>query len=275
MKNFPAALDTAIAQEVTTLAYGWYVLRTDGVEYGFTSLDRDIEIDGITYLAATGFTPSAIETGAGLDVDDLEVSGVLDSPAITEADLLAGLWDNALVRVFLFDYSAAAPEPGPLRVGTLGEVSVKTGRFVAELRGLAQRLQQTTGRVVSASCDADLGDARCGVSLPAYTVSGAVTAVSSRRVFNADTLPITAGGVLTFTSGANNGRAMEVKTLAAPTISLLMPMPYDIAVGDTYDVSAGCDRDPATCRDAFSNLDNFRGFPFLSTTNELSQGPTR
>lgn len=275
MKTFPAALDTAIAQEVTTLAYGWYVLRTDGVEYGFTSLDRDIEIDGVTYLAATGFTPSAIETGAGLDVDDLEVSGILDSPAITEADLLAGLWDNALVRVFVFDYSAAVPEPGPLRIGTLGEVSVKTGRFVAELRGLAQRLQQTTGRVVSAACDADLGDARCGVTLASYTVSGTVTAVSSRRVFNGDTLPITAGGVLTFTSGANNGHAVEVKTLAAPTISLLMPMPYDVAVGDTYSVSAGCDRDPATCRDVFSNLDNFRGFPFLSTTNELSRGPTR
>jgi uncharacterized phage protein (TIGR02218 family) len=40
-------------------------------------------------------------------------------------------------------------------------------------------------------------------------------------------------------------------------------MPEPIAVGDTFTVTAGCDKRFATCRDRFDNVLNFRGYPHI------------
>jgi uncharacterized phage protein (TIGR02218 family) len=194
---------------------------------------------------------------------------VLDSASITEADLYAGVWDYAEVLVFRVNYRSLADGVLYQRRGRLGQV--KTGRttFVAELRGLAQALQQVIGEVYTPSCRADLGDARCGVNLTGFTATGSVTGVTSRAVF-ADTARTQAsdyfgGGVLTWTSGANNGRRMEVKSWVngTKTFTLALPMVSTVAIGDTYLVIAGCRKRLADCRDKFANVVNFRGEPYV------------
>jgi uncharacterized phage protein (TIGR02218 family) len=40
-------------------------------------------------------------------------------------------------------------------------------------------------------------------------------------------------------------------------------MALPIAPGDTFAVTAGCDKRFATCRDRFDNVLNFRGFPHI------------
>ncbi len=61
--------------------------------------------------------------------------------------------------------------------------------------------------------------------------------------------------------------AIEVKThrvdLAGVRIELWQQMPEPIAAGDTFTVTAGCDKRFATCRDRFDNTVNFRGFPHI------------
>ena len=46
-------------------------------------------------------------------------------------------------------------------------------------------------------------------------------------------------------------------------IELWQPMHFDIASGDGFAVTAGCDKLFATCVAKFSNGDNFRGFPHI------------
>ena len=46
-------------------------------------------------------------------------------------------------------------------------------------------------------------------------------------------------------------------------IDLWQAMPQPIAAGDTFTVTAGCDKRFATCRDRFANGVNFRGFPHI------------
>jgi uncharacterized phage protein (TIGR02218 family) len=272
-KSLDAGMAAHIAGEVTTLAYCWRVTRTDGQVFRFTSLDRDLVYGGETYLAATGFTAGAVENNSALNVDDVELVGLLDSPAITEGDLQAALWDHAFTECFLVNWQDATQGQINLRVGWLGEVTAGNGRFNAELRGLAQRLQQTVGRTVTPSCDADLGDARCGVNLASFTVTGTVTAAASRREVTVSTPPASVGGEITFTSGGNAGRSVEVKAISGSDLTLFLPVPYDIAVGDAYSVTSGCDKSTGTCSGVYSNLINFRGFPFIRTTNELMRGP--
>ena len=94
----------------------------------------------------------------------MEISGALSDDALTEADLAAGRYDAAAVEVHLVDWS----EPSLhvlLGKGMLGEVRREGAAFTAELRSLAHRLAEDSGRLYTATCSADLGDARCTVDL--------------------------------------------------------------------------------------------------------------
>lgn len=267
--DFQAHVDTG----ATTLCWCWRLTRTDGAELGFTDHDRDLSFDGTTFEADSGFTASEIASSVGLSVDNLEAEGALQSDHMSEADLAKGLYDNAVVEVWRVNWQDTA-ERALVRKGNLGEVSVQDGAFVAEIRGLAHELNQTQGRVYQAQCDADLGDTRCGVNLgsAAFNTSGTVdTTVSGTRFAVSGLDSFDAGwftrGYLTWDTGGNAGQKMEVKrhTKAdgAVTIGVWQTPAVAVAVGDTFTIRAGCDKQFATCKDKFSNVANFRGFPHI------------
>ena len=280
-KTVSAPLSVHLVQEVTTLATCWRVELTNGTVYAFTDHDQNVVVDGVTYLASSGYNASEIQTSSDLSVDNLDVIGFLDSPVILEEDFLAGLWDYAAINIFRVNW--ADPDSGRLheRRGTLGEVSLKRGQFSTELRGLLQALTRTITELYSPGCRARLGDARCTVDLTPYTATGSVLAVSSDRQFTTDlptaTVQIDAattgappddyfqGGLLTWAIGNNAGLDMEVKDYEAASglIALQLLMPYPVQVGDTFDVHTGCDKSLQTCKAKFDNVINFRGEPYV------------
>jgi uncharacterized phage protein (TIGR02218 family) len=240
---------------------------------GFTDHDRDLAFDGVTYEAAAGFTASALESSSGLAVDNLDILGALISERLSESDLSAGLFDDANIEIWRVNWNAV-DQRVLLRKGNLGEVSRGTGSFTAELRGLAHRLNQPTGRLYQYACDADLGDTACGLDLgdPALKGTGAVAAVEGDRILTLSGLDTFAEswferGRLRFTSGANAGAAIEVKlhtkTPAGAVVELWQAMPRAIEAGDAFEITAGCDKQLGTCRMKFSNALNFRGFPHM------------
>lgn len=273
MKTLPPGLAAHLASGTTTLAWCWRLTRRDGTRQGFTDHDRDIVFDGTTFEAAAGFTASEIKDAVGLSVDNLEVESALSSEGLSEQDLAAGLYDDARVEIFRVNWQA--PEERVLmRSGSLGEVRRAGIAFAAEVRGLAHYLQQPKGRLFQFGCDADLGDQRCGINLnsPAYRGTGTIDSVASARRFTAAGLGAFADGwftrgLATFTSGANNGRAVEIKrhTFSDGMVTLeLWQEPGEmLAVSDTFTVTAGCDKQLQTCRAKFANVVNFRGFPHM------------
>lgn len=275
MKTISDTLKASLFSEVTTLATCWKITRTDGAILGFTDHDADLAIDGVTFEAASGYSATAIESSAAMAVDNLNVDGILSSGAITEDDLRAGRYDYAAIEIFMIDYLDIAAGSLILRTGILGEVIYHDGQFSAEVRGLAQKMQQTFTRTYAPTCDADLGDARCTVDLTPFTVTSSVQAVLDARSFS-DGARIEAdgwfdGGLLTWISGANAGLSMEVKRSlnAGGEIELVQPMPEAIAVDDQYSVYAGCDKRRATCNSKFANVINFRGFPDVPGRDQL------
>lgn len=461
MKTISPELKAHMAQQVTTMCTCWKLVRQDGTTLGFTNNTSDLTYDGVLYEAATGFTPSNISASEDLAVDNMEVVGLLDSQSISRDDLLAGEYDGAQVYIFMVNYEDLTMGDLKLASGTLGEVSIGKVTFEAELRGLAQQLDQTIGEVFSVTCRADLGDARCGllispdrwtprtlvssgdyvratlanatnrkfkVTTGGYTGSqepswnttllgstngvateaitdgtfdaaktvnwnggtewsitsgiascdgtqvsnssltqasslvvalvsgtpydtsfdilnysagqvrivingtpgtwrsangtfteeltassldevsieadssfigdidnvsviekvdvvyeteesyldvGAVTAVNSNENFE-DSSRTEADnyydrGLLTFTSGNNIGKSLEIKVFESDTFQMVLPFPYDIQVGDTYELYRGCDKTFATCRDTFDNAVNFRGEPHIPGNDEISK----
>ncbi len=282
MKTTSAALAAHIAAEVTTLATCWRVTRSDGAEFFFTDHDRDLVFDGQVYKASTGYSRTAITNDASMAVDNLDVDGVFDSEAITEADIRAGLFDHAEVRVFLVNWADLSMGAMKMRRGWFGEVILtEQGMFRTELRGMTQALQQRIGEVYSPECRADLGDHRCKVDLGLWTRGGTVTSVSDRAVFAATVDgDATAdgwfnGGALTWATGANAGKTIEVKawTAATGSVELFLAMGYAIAAGDTFTIHPGCDKSIETCAARYNNTVNFRGEPYVPGVDALARYP--
>jgi uncharacterized phage protein (TIGR02218 family) len=253
VRAIPSTLQAKLNSGVTTLARCWIITRRDGVTMGFTDHDADLAVAGTLCHAGTGLTASEATARLGLQI--------------------AGRYDAAGIEVHLVDWS----EPGLnvlLAKGVLGEVRREGAAFSAELRSLAHRLNEESGRLYTATCSADLGDARCTVDLtnPAFHGSGAIAALAGTSAFHCSGLDgfvdgwFTAGKLI-FTSGANDGYAVEVKThrvaLDGVLIELWQQAPEPIAVADTFTVTAGCDKRFSTCRDRFGNSINFRGFPAI------------
>jgi uncharacterized phage protein (TIGR02218 family) len=277
-KTVSAALAQHLAGEVTTLATCWQITRGDGVVLGFTDHVRDFEVDGITYRAASGYTRTAIRGTADLAVDNLDVESVFSADGITEEDLRAGKYDFAEIRMFLVNYANLGQGILKLRRGWLGEVTIKDGMYIAELRGMTQRLQMTVGGVYAPDCSADLGDARCGVDLAALEESGTVDAVISGKAFETTLDQATGwydGGELTWTGGANAGQTVAVRSWDAATsmLSLFLPALYPMQASDYFTIRPGCDKSFATCQAKFDNAVNFRGFPHVPGTDQVLSYP--
>lgn len=271
MKTLPPGLQEHLDSGMTTLAWCWRLTRSDGARFGFTDHDLPLEFEDTVFEPESGFSTSEIRAGSDLAVDAQEAEGVLSSDRITETDILDGRWDNASVELWRVNW--AAPEQRVLmRRGAIGDIRRGRVAFVAEMRSLAHRLSQQVGRSYQASCDAALGDARCRVNLTAaaFTATGSVAAALRARVFTSSAMQAYqprwfAAGVLLWTSGANSGRKAEIMRHDAdgPTAILtLMEEPVRaITAGDTFTLTAGCDKRIETCAAKFSNVVNFRGFP--------------
>lgn len=282
MKSTPAALIAHSALGTTTLAHLVKLTRRDGFVLAVT-LDHDqpLTVDGVTYEPSLGMIPSNIETNSELSVDNLDAKGALMALGVTEGDIAAGLWDLCDVRVMRVNWADLTMGAEKIKRGTFGEISIGRDSFSNEVRGITQKLQQTIGEVVSASCKADLFDSRCKVVATEGTwkFSGiAVSGVTSARQFAASGLAQAAGffdaGKVTWTTGANAGLSMEIRAhTAAGNIELQEPMPYAIAAADQFTVFAGClKRYTEDCAGKFANGINHRGFPFVPGQDQMFRG---
>ena len=281
MRTLPDGMQDHLASGTTTLAWCWKLTPRNGDPLGFTDHDRDLAFDGVTYKAQAGFTGSAIETSLDLAVDNLEVTSALSADTLSEAKLRAGDYDNAAIEIWLVNWSDVSQRV-LLRAGSLGEVSHGELGFSAEMRGLAHHLNQPKGRLFQFGCDAELGDQRCGIDPddPAYRGEGVVVTVSENRRLTVSGLEgfaerWFARGRLQWMSGANADQAMEVKVHRGSVIELWQAMSAPIVAGDEFAVTAGCDKQFATCKAKFSNGVNYRGFPHMPGNDFVTSYPNR
>jgi uncharacterized phage protein (TIGR02218 family) len=253
----------------------------DGTVLRTTSADRILTFGANTFLpAAPIMNRTRSRTVIGVEVDTIDVTIF---PKIENAqfgvvgDTLQGLpWiaatrQGALDGAFLLIETAYLAE-WPTVVGTLvtsyGRVGVAdTDRTSVSLQvksALELLNTQMPRNLYQSVCLNTLYDTACAAVKVSFTVTGSVSGSSTISGFST-ALGQASGyfeqGVLTFTSGANNGLKRTVKSFAGGAFTFAFPWPVAPGVGDTFSVFAGCDKTKATCNSKFSNLGRFRGFP--------------
>lgn len=277
------SLQAHLETGATSVCRAWALERADGVVMGFTDHDADLAFEGLVFRAETGMTARALQQSTGLSVDNAEGFGALTAGGLTEADILAGRYDGARVRIWQVNWADVAQRELIFR-GSIGEVSRSGGAFRAELRGLTEVLNQPQGRMFQRGCTAVLGDRQCGFDLnrPGFSVEVAPLGVAG-AVFRFDGLKEFddrwfEGGRFRVLDGAAAGLIGLIKndrlSDAGREVELWQALGAEVAPGDRVRLEAGCDKRVATCRLKFSNFLNFRGFPHIPGEDWLMAYPT-
>lgn len=264
------ALAPIYAAGSATLAQCVLFTRRDGTEVALTTFDRNVVVGGRVYLADPGLTVTNMVQTSGLAVDNLEVTLLPDPLVITEADILAGRWNQCGYQIFELDPTNVAAGVNILHQGTTGNFTMTRGAFRAELRGLEQLLQAGVGIVTQKTCRYRLGsnshrDGWCRVDLTPYTHTGTLTAVDSAQVWtdtgSGQPNGYYDGGEIEMLDGPAVGLRFLVKTFVAGAFTLALPAVIRPDVGDSYRAIRGCAKTREACRDYFSNILNFGGEP--------------
>jgi uncharacterized phage protein (TIGR02218 family) len=277
----PASADlVAYLQNTTRFLFAdcfTLTLRT-GTQVRVCDRDLPVVVSGSVFQA-NGIRVSGLKYAIkiGVDVDEQDIT-----IAATANDLIGGVpflvalrrgvLDGATIqrdRAFFNAWTAPAIGSVTLFHGRVSTVD-KIGRTEASLKVKSDLVLLDTDmprNLYQPSCLHTLYDAGCGVDRTAHTATGAVQAGStvSKIVWSGATAGVYDQGTLVFTSGANAGVQVTIKTSdASGNLALSYPLDTAPGVGDGFTISAGCDHSTGAggCL-KFANLPNFRGFPFV------------
>lgn len=264
MRTFPAALESAIASgRICRIVR---ITLTDATVLAWCNHDKPLTLDGNTFAPLPGDLTGSATQRTGTTVDNQVFSLAWDGT--DEQDLIDGRYDDAVVELGVAGWEDPANAWAWLHKYDLGKLAWNRDSIQVDLMGTMRILAQLLGRTFGPRCPAILGDDLCQVNLASYTVTGTVTSVSNARMVFADSSRTEAehwfsDGRITFTSGLNNGKTYTVEYSSGADLTLQLPTLANVAIGDTYSMTPGCNHGPDDCRYKFFNGINFQGWPFL------------
>lgn len=292
-RTIGGALATHIASATHTRCKMLRLDLVDGSTIAVTDHDRELAFDlgdgSAAYSPRTGILPSDLSLSTGFDPDDIEATGPLVDEAtetwhVTKAMVVGGRFDDATARHFQVNWASLGSGSIKMIRGRVVLAEVEGGRFKLTIHSEISKFSQEVGRTITAYCDADFGDARCGYTPIVDAVT--VTSVISERSFvttnpNGRADEFFNRGTVQFTSGALAGtRPVEVFDFdAAGGVTLWTGLAGLPEIGDTLNLRQGC-YNPATgeskTRGAcmfFDNIENFRGFPDVPGSDQVLRYP--
>lgn len=287
--NLGAAKST---QRMRTMHEGWFlrVLRADGQEYRFTTVDQEINLARLHtgYSPHPGVRVSSMRREAGVKDRTIQVTCLLDDVlatqgGITYEDVRMGRLRGGRVQMrrhtFKFPWWGQTHDN---HVWWILEADVDGYDVVLRLAGLTSRLKNRSGAFYSRSCQNELAvrDIRNGGRLVVsncpvrtnaepwrYTGCG-TSSVSSRRKFQVTNANFSSSatpddwfafGYIVAESGPLQGFEARVLTSSFfPTppanrhlLELAAPLPLTPST-ETWRVVVGCDKTAPTCLTKFN-----------------------
>ena len=247
-----------------------------GVAYAWTNADFPVAYNGFTFSASGPLVQGLKHRASvGLEVDKQQITiAARPTDLVNGAPLLVALRDGAFDGAMVQRDRVFMNSPGGSVVGGVtlfkGRVSTvdQVGRTSATLTIASDLVildYDMPRNLFSPTCVHTLYDSGCGVIRGTYAANGTAGAgsTSTSIVFSGAAGQYVQGSIV-FSSGANaNVRATVKSVVAGALLNLIYPLPFAPAAGDAFTVYAGCDHTQNTCGSRFSNLANFRGFPYV------------
>lgn len=265
MRTASPEFKAQLAASTTTLCRLWRLTPVGGSALLFTDHDKKVTVGADEYLPTNSFTTSAIENSIGGSNVNFDIQVLLNGQ-ITRPDVEQGIYDGASMEIDAIFYDHVDYGTMSLATGYVTDISLPT-RYVAVM-SCAGRLSATKRiltEVYTPTCRADFGDSRCTVDVMSFAEAFEVTAVNG-IFFNTDLAfaeDYFSFGTVIWSTGDNAGKRIEVyRSQADGLVKLLIRPPFPIQIGDTGQITRGCDKRVATCT-GYANLVNFRGEPYV------------
>jgi len=283
MKAFTGTLDTWLptatgrlfADLLTITLSGGSVLRYHSSDV------LTITYGGNTYTRGPRFGTTGVKSKVGVQNDEMSltlfvdandlVSGVPWLTFVTGGGLDGSTFQVDRVISKNTDFAAASQVGGYTRfLGRFAGTSDLGGTEV--IIAISSRLEllqaNVPTEVYQTGCRFRVYDAGCGLTRATFSSSGTVSTGATTSAMNTNLTQADGYfdlGVVTFTSGVNNGLTRTIKTFlhASGAITFVNPLPAAPANTDTFTIVPGCDGLLATCTSKFSNSLRFGGEPFI------------
>ena len=159
------------------------ITRKDGTVYRITDHDNNLSFpdawldnsssdkvaDVETYSPADGWDASNARTESAMKKNNIEMKGAFGGSFVTDDDILAGLWDWAIVDDFICDWRY--PFKGAMRWNKyrLTDFQLNDDVWIAQANNMTSELYRKSGKTYGDTCWHAFGDAHCGIDL---TVAG-------------------------------------------------------------------------------------------------------
>jgi len=283
MKTASTALINLLATRQFYSADLYLFTLIGGGQLNYCGGDQDINWNSTLWSAGKSTGPyfdrkdnkAKCHWKVGVEVDTLVfdvlpgASTVLGEPFISA--VRQGVFDGAeltLYRAFMPTYGNTAAGTVIMFVGRVAEIDAGRSLATFSVNSHLELLNLNMPRnLYQAGCVNTLFDTSCSLNAASFAVNGSALSGSTANTIFAS-LAQAAGyftlGCITFTSGANNGISRTVKSWDGSSIlQLIAPFPVAPANGDAFTIYPGCDKQQTTCATRFSNLINFRGFPYV------------
>ncbi len=261
---------------VSSFVTCWRIKLMNNKLLCFTDGDQDILFEKETYICGNYFTPKTITSSNELAQDNFKLSGIIDGKIITKDALLNGDFTDSYVEIFLLNLFDSSLKKNILKTGWLGEIKCYQDNFIAEIYSLGYKTNNVIGVCYSNTCRAEFGDQYCKVNKAKYLMNGEVTILAEKNSFidelRTEPEDYFTRGIITFISGINKGRSYTVNEFRNNKITLNYIIELEIAIGDQYQLIAGCDKSIYTCINKFNNAINFRGEPYIPSRHQLVVG---
>ncbi|RUU29771.1 DUF2163 domain-containing protein [Mesorhizobium sp. M6A.T.Ce.TU.016.01.1.1] len=273
MRDWSATLVAMLAGEEVTRCF---MIELDNLitpVVRLTDHDADLTVGIDTFEHSPGFDVTKFTVSNGGRPAGLDISLPFDAEGpITTDHVKRGAWRGAVVTVWIADFTN--PSDREILVSGFIGLTEFSDRLAGsiEIVTKADALADIILPTVQPKCSYKFGGDQCGVDLGPYTLAAIVATVTSNAKFtitvtNPDALDFTHGGV-TFTSGANEGAKDWVMLWVSGTgvVQMVTGFPFDIEVGDTLTIHAGCPLSRAGCV-SYDNKNRYPGFDY--TPGEL------
>jgi uncharacterized phage protein (TIGR02218 family) len=247
-----------------------YRIWSDNETHYYTDGDIIVTYSGIDYIPAP-ISREMVEYNSELETTTLIINASRLSTPIIEY-IAINPFDVFWIEVFKLFRDQDPLEASVIFVGQIKTVKFKGLNAKIECAGFEIFLNKPIPRYrYSPSCNHTLYDSKCTIDKDSYKVSAVLSDLSS------DGLTLTSSTFATkdddyFKFGYAKfgaGRRMIVYHIG-DTIKLNYRIP-DLENGNTVIAYAGCDLSATTCRDKFSNINNFLGFEHIPIDNPATK----
>ena len=229
------------------------ITKTNGEKIGLTSLENPLNWQNITYKTGLDFKSFTNTTLDGSDANGypLKILNNNDISGLFGSTIEIGFGNkNNINNIYSFF------------IGNIISVVYEPQNIIINIAPIAYSLKRGIGDFFSDLCRAEFGDNKCKTDKTKFSFNGTITTINGRNL-TGNHLPKNAGyfanGIISF--GNNSFRILDDSN---NNILIATAPDTPINIGDSYIITAGCNKSVETCKKIFNNIINFRGEPFIN-----------